>query len=453
MGFLIDALSGLDSGVQPSLVFKTDFRSAVALDAPLLLGSDGGTPPKYVQAYTYVKGVDGQSGFDVETAMRSYLGSKTDFLIQSLPTVRVLDAADLATHMTAELAATTLSDDPAARELKLTLIKRDATTLSANPQIDPMFIRRRDDFATTNAIPIPQIPSIYYKYDFILDPNLASIQTSPEPYLVLADNKMGDLRSSYPSGAFSTSVGSGRFSMIVSKKTTGELFISSRWDNIAGAIGIYPTGSNPKTGFYFAPFTLGKRSMSVGDVLRGATSLTQATVQFVDLRLGSYAGSDGKGVLILTNSGDVFTDGEVLQVESSPGVWSDCGTVAKFWNGLESKALTNPEEKYLYAEACVGTVPLGEPLTLEVRHVIPQSRTDIVTGITQAVLTRKNTGERITLCDFRGGIQAGALEDPFTRFMPCLNYTNYNQGASSINIVQRFTNFEVWTDAPYTLIP
>lgn len=453
MSIPVDALSGLARNGTSRLLLKTDFRDAVTLSSPLLLGSDGGSPPKYVQAYTYITGVDGRTGFDLATALHGYLGSKTDHLIQSLPTVRVLDAADLATHMTAELATTTLSSDTEARELRLTVIKRDATTLSANPQIDPTFIRRRDDFATTNAIPIPQIPSIYYKYDFILDPNLATIQTSPEPYLVLTDNKTGDLRASYPSGAFSTAVGSGRFSMIVSKKTTGELFISSRWDNIAGAVGIYPTGSNPKTGFYFAPFTLGKRSMSAGDVVRGATSLKQATIQFVALRLGSYAGLNGKGVLILTNSGDVFTDGEVLQIQTSPGVWSDCCTVAKFWNGLESKSLTNPEEKYLYNEACVGAVPLGEPLTLEVRHVTPQSRTDIVTGITQAVLTRKNTGERITLCDFRGGIQAGALEDPFTRLMPCLNYTNYNQGASSINIVQRFTNFEVWTDAPYTLIP
>lgn len=67
-------------------------------------------------------------------------------------------------------------------------------------------------------------------------------------------------------------------------------------------------------------------------------------------------------------------------------------------------------------------------------------------------MTNLSTGEKLTLCNFLGGIQAGSQDDPITRFLPIEPYTSINNGSIPVNIAHRITDLEFLTDIE-NLIP
>lgn len=450
---LTDALSALSNN-QAKLLLKTDFRSAVTLGAVQKFGPAGA----YTQARLYPSGTDSAYGNAIDTALQSYFGSQCQLFIQDIPPGTFVDDADLALNYTTQIQATTISSDPNARELMLKLIKRNA---AGQPQSTLQALRLRNDYATTNAIPFPDLPSLYWKVDCILDPNLTNILTDdsvPDAgYMgAFGEIKGGQIANPYPNGSVSSSVGSWRFSTLIKKNPSGQIYIGCMYDNVANGIGIIPTGTNPQSGFYFAPFTTSAKQISLNDTVKGESSGIIGKVSFVDLRTGTWTGG-GKGVVVITGATGAFQDGEKLQVQVA-GVWTNACTVAKFWNGYESQQLSVDEQKYRYMAGGAGKVVLNTPLRFEYYIKRPiGGRTDLTTGVTQVVMTNLSTGERTTLCDFRGGIQAGALNDTMGRIFFAVAYTNLNYSAypgdPSINVAHKFTNLEVWTDAPYQLIP
>lgn len=442
----VDALSGFQS--TPKLIFKTNFGAGVSLDPVLMIGGAGA----WVQGWTYIKGTDSTYNYNCLTDLKNFFGSQSIFIIQELPAANLTDAnatdaaTTLATQFDIQIRDTTISVISGGKELLLRNIQRNG---ASNSQASCQIIRFRDN-ATT---PIPKIPSIAYRFDCILDPDINNITTSN--YVMFTEDKGGDLRSSYPSGGFSTSIGSHRFNILI-MKAAGGLYFSSRIDNNGGAVGIYPVDDNPKQGFYFAPFISSSKQIDVGMSVRGLSSGAVGTVSFSELRVATWTGGSGKGVLVITDTIGTFNmAGEVLQIQVG-GVWTNACTATNLWTGLENKNLTNPEDKYRYNDTAPGTVPLNTPIRIEVRRILPASRDDITTGITQAVMTNLSTGERLTLCDFRGGIQLGALEDPITRFISVNAYTDYNltayPGDKTIEIQHSITNLEYWTDFPEPII-
>lgn len=446
--------NGLKINSRAVKLLATDFRSGVYLDTVQMLGSAGA----YTQGWSYLRGTDSKTGYTMDTALQGYMGSQVKFIVQQLlaRSDSVVDSTELATNFTVALQTTGLSLDPAAKELYIKLLKRNVDPVSyGNPLAPFMAQRYRDDFATANAIPVPDLPSIYWSFDCKLDSNIVNLLSNESDYVDLGSIKDGDLDNL--SGSASPGVGTYRFSALIQKNASGQLYISSQCDNVANGIGIVPTGYGAETGFYFAPFTLSSRQINVGDTVRGKTSLTTGVVKFVRLHQNHVWGANGKGVLVVTNDGALFTNGEVLQVQVA-GVWTDACTIANFWNGYESQQLSVGEQKYLYNAAAINNVPLETPLRFEFRIVRPGGgRTDITTGITQAVMTNLRTNERTVLCDFRGGIQMGAGNPPISRIFFMTPYTSYNStayggGDHTINVAHRFTNFEVWTDAPYRMV-
>ena len=438
------AISGLP---ESELVFKTNFGPGVYLDPPSINAGAGGTWP---HAYVYLRGQDSY-GFDMQAGLTAFFGSQTSFLIQQLPNPALTGTqaeaeAQLATLMEAKIQATEIPAERAdARELYIRLIKRNDT---GQPIQSPLqVLRRRDDQATTNAIPIPALPSLAWRFKCILDPNLINLA---DQYMILTEFKTGDLRGSWPSGGFSVSIGSYRFIVQILSGVSG-LYFRTVCDNISGSSFIYPAGYNAKTGFIFCPFTLGASAINVGNMVKGATSGAVAEVKFVNMRVRSW-GDTGKGVLVLnqiTGQNFSFTDGEYLNVSSNNGTtWINSACyIPKFWSGQESSQLSNPEDKYLLHDTAGGSVPLGVHLQFEFRYVKPiGGRTDIVTGITQGVMTNLDTGETLTLCDFRGGIQTGSQEDPITRFFPINPYSSINPGQYEVNVAHRITDLEIYSD-------
>ena len=434
----------------PILLLKTNFGPGVTLDPVTMAGSSG----NWVQGQIYLSGSDSY-GFNMKTALKSYFGAQTAFLIQQLPnppqltdTTLAEAEAHLATLMTAQIQPTTIpAERPDARELNLTLIQRNNASLP--PQELLQILRLRDDYATTNAIPIPRIASVAWRFKCILDPALTGLLATGTNYFDFSTYKSGDSRSSWPSGYYSTSYGSCRFATLILNGPSG-LYFSSFYDNVAGTAGIYPTNYNAKSDFIFCPFWNGAYPINVGNIVKGSSSGAIARVDFMELRVRTW-GDTGKGVLVLTKivgQPFVFTDGEVLKVSSNNGVtWTDACTVAEFWTGQESRNLANPEDKYLFYNTPGGSVPLGVPLQFEFRIVKPLGgRTDITTGITQAKMTNLVTGQTLQICNFVGGIQEGALEDPITRIIPIIDYTSFNTGNLPIGLVQRITDLEVWSD-------
>lgn len=446
--------NGLKTNSNAIKLLATDFRSGVYLDTVQMLGPAG----SYTQGRSYLRGTDSKTGYTMDTALQGYMGSQVELFVQQLlaSTDHVADSTELATNFTVALQTTGLSLDPAAKELYIKLLKRNVDpAVYGNPLAPFLAQRNRDDFATTNAIPIKPIPSIYWKFDCTLDPNLANLLSNSADYMDLVSVKDGDLNTL--AGSASPGVGTYRFSALIQKNASGQLYIACRCDNVANGIGIVPTGYGSETGFYFAPFTLSSQQINVGDTVRGRSSLTTGTIGFVRLHPGYTWGSNGKGVLVINNNGAAFNNGEVLQVQVA-GVWTDACTVANFWNGYESQQLSIDEQKYLYNAGAVNNVPLGIPLRFELRIVRPiGGRTDITTGVTQLVMTNLITNERVVLCDFRGGIQMGAGNPPLARIFFMTPYTSYNStafggGDHTTNVAQRFTNFEVWTDAPWPIV-
>lgn len=450
---ITDALSALSNN-QARLLLKTDFRSAVTLGAVQKLGPAGA----YTQARLYPSGADSAYGNAIDTALNSYFGSQCQLFIQDIPPGTFTDDADIALNYTTQIQATTISSDPNARELLLKLIKRNG---AGQPQSDLQALRLRDDWTTTNVIPFPDLPSLYWKMDCILDPNLTNILADdavPDAgyFGGLGAIKGGQIGNPYPSGSVSSSVGSWRFSTLIQKNPSGQLYVACMYDNVANGIGVIPTGANPQAGFYFAPFTASTKQISLGDTVKGGSSGVTGTIGFVDLRANTWTGGSGKGVVVITGANGAFQDGEKLQVQIA-GVWTNACTVAKFWSGYESQQLSVKEQKYLYNAGGAGKIVLDTPLRFEYYIKRPiGGRTDLTTGITQVVMTNLSTGERTTLCDFRGGIQAGALNDTMARIFFALAYTNLNYSAypgdPSINAAHKITNLEVWTDAPYQLV-
>lgn len=433
-------------------LLSTDFRSAVDLTA-VSRASDS-------QFTTSPTGIDGASGYDMSEWFKAYFGTKTQFYIQQLLAGTAVGAdvpakiADALNHIESKIQSTSLSYDPNARELYTILKKRDT---SGNPQAPLLIQRRRDDWGTTNLIPVAPIPSLYWRYDCILDPGLGSF--IPGSYMAISEEKGGDLPQTYldqgPNAT--TGIGSFRFKLVAYQDSANSVLLGASCDNVANILDVvsYPENYNAQTGFYYAPFTLSSRQLNVGDIVRGKTSLTLGTVSWLRLHPGAaWTSGVGKGGLVITNSGDLFTNGEVLQVQVA-GVWTDVCTVAKFWNGLESEYLTDDYKKYHYADMV--SVPLGVPLRFEFNIVVPPSRTDLTTGLTQCVVTNLSTGERIVVCDFRGGIQLGAAGDPrLSRVYISNPYSNLNNetGVSdhtTIGLAHRLTNLRVRTIAPYRM--
>lgn len=457
MNVNVDILSGLQS--TPKLIFKTNFGLGVSLDPVVMIGTAGDEfhvpnpiPGDWIQGWTYVKGTDSTYNYNCLTDLKAFFDSQSIFIIQQLPVAHLTDytagqaATTLATQFDVQIRNTTIPVVAGGKELLIRNIQRNG---NGNPQASCQIIRFRDNAST----PIPKIPSIAYRFDCILDSDINNITTSN--YVMLTEDKTGDTRSSYPSGGFSSSFGSCRFNILI-MKVAGGLYFSSRIDNNAGSVGVYPVDYNPKQGFYFAPFVSSSRQIDVGMVVRGATSGAMGTVSFSELRVNTWTGGSGKGVLVITAATGSFTmAGEVLQIQVG-GVWTTACTATNLWTGLENKNLTNPEDKYRYNDTAPGTVPLNTPIRIEVRRILPASRDDITTGITQAVMTNLSTGARLTLCDFRGGIQLGALEDPITRFISVNAYTDYNltayPGDKTIEIQHSITNLEYWTDFPEEII-
>lgn len=435
------------SAPQPKLLLKTNFNTGVSLATPIPLGGAG----NYTVNVTYVNGTDANSGYDVQNSFKAYLGTQTFFMIQQLPGAAVTDGdaatanATFATLFTSQLQSTTIPTAAGGRELLLKLIQRNGTSLSISPQCDLLLQRYRDDFATTNAIPVTNINSIAWKFHCILDTNLTNLSADAPDYMDLIEYKSGDMRSTYPAGAFSPGFGSCRFSVLILKGANG-LYFSSRYDNVAGTVGVYPANYNSKTGFVFTFFTLGEHAISNGDQIRGKNSLVTATAAIVDLRVGAWTGA-GKGAITMTNVSGTFTDGEKLQVWTG-SAWVDACTCANYWSGQESVNLALNEQKYILQETPGGSVPLGVPLEFAVRIVRPKSRTDITSGITQVVMTNLNTGVKTVICNMIGGIQMGSGEDPISRIFIAPAYSNYNRPNAPINLSHKITNVEVWSDFP-----
>jgi len=440
------AISGL---AEPELIFKTNFGPGVYLDPPSINGSSGNWP----HAYVYLRGSDSY-GYDMQSSLTAFFGSQTSFFIQQLPNPALTESAKadaeakLDTLMEAKIQATKIpAEQSDARELYIRLIQRNSASLPIQSPLQ--VLRRRDDYATTNAIPIPALPSIAWKFKCTLDTGLNGLLSDNADYMILSEFKSGDLRASWPAGAYSSSIGSYRFIVRILKGLSG-LYFSTVCDNVAGSAGIYPTGTNAKSGFIFCPFTLGTSAISVGNMVKGKTSGAVARVDFVELRVSTWGGT-GKGVLILREikgQNFTFTNGEILQVSSNNGVnFTDSCTVAEFWSGQESRNLSNPEDKYRLNNTVGGSVPLGVPLQFKFRVVEPiGGRTDIVNGITQGVMTNLATGEKLTLCNFIGGIQAGSQDDPIVRFLPIEPYTSINNGSLPVNIAHRITDLEFYSD-------
>ncbi|MBL8500324.1 MAG: hypothetical protein JNL77_07050 [Nitrosomonas sp.] len=389
----------------------------------------------------------------MQAGLSAFFGSQTLFLIQQLPNPALTGSksaaeAQLASMMTAEIRSTTIPPEKSdARELYINLVQRNNV---ANPIQSPLqILRRRDDWLTTNAIPIPEIPSFAVRCKIVIDPNTINLLPNNDDYSIVFEFKTGDLRSTWPSGPFSSSIGSYRFATRILKGSSG-LYFSTVGDNIAGSYGIYPPGENPQPGFIFCPFNSGAFPVNVGNIVRGETSNAVAEVRFSEMRIRSW-GDTGKGVLILNEiKGQPFnfTDGEVLKVSSNNGLtWVTACTVPNFWSGQESKQLSVIEEKYRVNNTPGGSVPLGIPLQLEYRFVTPVGgRSDIETGISQGVMTNLITKEKLILCNFVGGLQIGSQRDPLTRLFPAEPYTSINSGSLPVGISHRISDLEIYSD-------
>lgn len=442
MTVILDALCGLANTINaPKLLLSTDFRSAVSLGSPVLINS--------TQYRWNPTGVDAGSGFNIATAFNEVWGNQTYCFIQALPAAAVTDSADLLTNMTATIQATTISSDPSAKELALHLIKRnDSPGYTVNPQISFQYFRQPADYPTNTVLP-SAVDELYWSVEHLIDSKLSALSTTSGNYFTVSEWKTGGCRVSYPSGAYSSSLGSYRMIVLLQKDSGGNFFISTALDNDANGWGTVPTGQNAKTGFYFAPFTTSSRQISVGDTVKGKTSGTTGTVQFSELRTGAW-GSSGKGVLVITNGGDAFNQSEVLQIQVA-GVWTDAATLNGCFNGFESRRLSNPEDKYRYTTYALGTSPLGGKYRFEFYFKRPVGgRTDITTGITRVWMTDLQTNVRTMIAEFIGGIQHGAIEDPLTRFIPFTCYTGLvNSGSSSIDITTKVTDFRVYNTYPF----
>ena len=442
MTVILDALCGLANTTNaPKLLLSTDFRSAVSLGSPVRINS--------TQYRWNPTGVDAGSGFNIATAFNEVWGNQTYCFIQALPAAAVTDGADLLTNMTATIQDTTISSDPSAKELALRLIKRnDSPGYTNNPQVAFQYFRQPQDYPTNTVLPSP-VDELYWSIDQQIDTNLSALSTVAGNYNVIGEWKSGGCRVSYPSGVYSSSLGSYRMIVLLQKDSGGNFTIVTSLDNDANGYGVVPTGENAKTGFYFAPFTTALRQVSVGDVVKGKTSGTIGTVQFSDLRAGAW-NSAGKGVLVITNSGDAFNQSEILQIQAA-GVWADAVTLNGCFNGFENRRLSNFEEKYRHTVYSLGTSPLGGKYRFEFYFKRPVGgRTDITTGITKVWMTDLQTGVRTMVAEFLGGIQHGAIEDPLTRFIPFTCYTGLvNSGSSSIDITTKVTNFRVYNTYPF----
>ncbi|MBL8500313.1 MAG: hypothetical protein JNL77_06995 [Nitrosomonas sp.] len=450
---------------EPELVFKTNFGPGVSLSKQPMIGTPGDPnhlpdpiPGNWIQRYIDVVGTDSYE-FNLQTAIKAHFGPQTQFIIQQLPMVNLAEyditsaTAKLESMFDAAIQPTTIPADrpDTARELYLRLIQRNPAFPLTTPIQEPLqILRRRDDYATTNAIPIPELPSIAWRFKCELDPNLNNLQANDSDYMIFTEFKKGDLRTALPSGPFSSSVGSYRFVVRILKGSSG-LYFSTVLDNVAGSYLIYPVDYNPQPGFIFCPYNTGLFPISVGNMVKGVSSNAVAEVKFSEKRVGTI-GLNAKGVLVLNEiKGQPFNfnSTENLQVSSNNGVtWSNACTVPNFWSGHESRQLSIPEEKYRLFNTPGGSVPLGVPLQIEVRCVTPLGgRTDITTGITQAMMTNLRTGEKTVLCNFIGGIQTGAIAgDVTTRILPIEPYSSINTGSLIMNVAHRITDLEFYSD-------
>lgn len=460
----VDTLSG--PTVQPKLIFSTNFGGGMSVNAVTMLGTayDVGPPVVHAdwsQGWSHINSSDTGTGYGF-SSLTSYFGSKTLFFIQQLPAAHITGDVDnatsgqaattLATLMTVAIQATSMTVDPGGKELAITQIQRNG---SSNPQAPLLVQRYRDDYGTTNSIPIPHTDTVAWEFDCILDSNINNLAADGAHYCVVTEMKTGDLRGTYPSGAYTPSVGSYRVGVIIVKGTGGGLYYASYLDNVSGAFGVYPNGSNPQSGFFFAPFTSSTKQIALGATVKGGSSGVTGTASFVELRSGAWTASNGKGVVVITGANGTFTPGEKLQVQIA-GAWTDAVTVAKYYAGLEDQNLALLENKYRYNATAEGTVELNTPLRFQVRLKLPTSRTDLTTGVTQVSVTNLSTKVRTVLCDFQGGIQCGALEDPLTRIFIMNPYSNLNDSAypgdPSIGITHKFTNVKIWSDFPYPIV-
>lgn len=424
----------------PKLLFSTKFESPIAVTGPVRAD---GTHINY-----------GYTGFDL-AAVQTYFGSQVvDITSPCVPAASVADLAAWNALCSIDIQATTLSTDPAARELYLLQTARNAKN---SQQLPLLMTRYRNDFNTTNAQKLAELPSLYWKFDCVLDADLSNLLAGDLRYDTISELKWGDQLNALPSGYHTPNVGSFRLTSIIRKNAGGQLYIMTSTDNGANAVGIYPPGSDAYTDFCWCPFTTSKRQLNVGDTVKGFESGAIATVGWVNLITATWA-TNGKGGLVLLNQTAPFKDGEILQVQVG-GVWTETVTVPNFWNGLESVNLFNNEQKYNYSVAATDAIPLGTPVRFEYLVIPPAGgRKDLVTGRIQAVMTDLTTNTRTTLCNFQGGIMAGALAgDVISRLFLTTEYTTYDldayvSGNQTVGIGRRISNIEVWENAPYVLL-
>lgn len=448
----------LKSIKKPRLLFKTDFSDGLNLDAPTMIGND--TTFVYSQAWCYFSGTDSRYGYVSTTAFNDYFG-KNVFILQLLPNVSVTGTSkpDATANMTAllegSLQATTIpNENPNAKELFINVKNRNA---AANGQQIPFILQRfRNDYPSPNSIPIKDIPSCGWSYRFVIDSNAANLL--PTNYLIVSEVKTGDLPSPYPGGFITASIGSFRYKTLITKDSaTGLLYYSTSLDNNAGSKGVVPINTNAKTGFLYGLFALGTANQTkLGDIVRGATSGAVGKVSFIEMRVRNW-GNTGKGVLILTPvSGQPFNFSSTEVVQSQPdGVtWGNSFTLTNLWSGQEDIVLNVNEYYYKLNETYPGSVELNTPLQLDLRFIRPKGgRTDINTGVFQAVITNLINRKKLVLCNFVGGIQHGSMEDPVTRLMFLNDYTSYNYPNLPVDMKYKLTRFELYDDLPYDIIP
>lgn len=458
----VDTLSG--PTIHPKLIFSTNFGGGMSVNAVTMLGTayDVGPPVVHAdwgQGWSHINSSDTGTGYGF-SSLTSYFGAKTLFYIQQLPVAHITGDVDnatsgqaattLATLMTVAIQDTSMTVDAGGKELALTQIQRNG---SGNPQSPLLVQRYRDDYPI-NTIPIPHTDTIAWEFDCTLDSDINNLTADDSHYCVISEMKTGDLRSTYPSGSYSSSVGSYRFGIIIKKGASG-LYYSTYLDNVANAVGVYPAGYNPQSGFFFAPFTLSEKQISTGDTVKGGTSGATGIASYVELRSGTWTGRDGKGIVVITGANGTFQNGEKLQAKIA-GVWTDAVTVATYHTGFEGANLDLVENKYRINNTSGGSVDLNTTLHFQIRLRLPSRRTDITTGLAQVAVTNISTKARTTLCDFRGGIQCGAMEDPLTRLMIINPYTNLNDtsypGDPTIGLTHKITNLKIWSDFPYPIV-
>jgi len=427
----------------PKRLFATKFESPIAVTGPVRAD---GTHINY-----------GYAGFDL-AAVQTYFGSQVvDITSPCVPAASVADLAAWNALCSINIQATTLSADPNARELYLLQTARNAKN---SQQLPLVMTRYRNDWGNgsgPNITKLAELPSLYWKFDCILDADLVNLAAGDLRYDTISELKWGDQLNAYPSGYHTPNVGSFRLTSIIRKNAGGQLYIMTSTDNGGNAVGIYPPGANAYSDFCWCPFTTSKRQLNVGDIVKGFESGAIATVGWINLITATWA-TNGKGGLVLLNQTAPFKDGEILQVQVG-GVWTETVTVPNFWNGLESVNLFNNEQKYNYSVAAVNAVPLGTPVRFEYLVIPPiGGRKDLVTGKIQVVMTDLVTQARTVLANFQGGIMTGALAgDVITRLFLTNEYTTYDldaytSGNQTVGIGRNISNIEVWENAPYILV-